>query len=71
MKTIKRNGPSVDPLGMPGETIVTRERRAFDNNSSNYSNQMADLGNSELSSANIQVSVNNMFFWVRLYHYGR
>lgn len=62
MKTINRNGPSVDPLGMPWETIVTLERRAFDNNNRNYSDQMADLGNSELSSANIHVSVNNIFF---------
>ena len=44
MKTINRNGPSVDPLGMPGETIVTLERRAFENNNRNYSDQMVGLG---------------------------
>lgn len=58
MKTINRNGPSVDPLGM----LVTLERRAIDNNNRNYSDQMADLGSSELSSANIHVSVHNIFF---------
>ena len=41
---------------------MTLERRAFDNNNRNYSDQMADLGNSELPSANIHVSVNNIFF---------
>ena len=47
---------------MPWETIVTLERRAIDNNNRNYSDQMADLGISELSSANIVVSVHNIFF---------